>query len=378
MAWNEPGGGNKNPWGGRNGDKGPPDLDEIIRKMQTKFGGLFGSGGGRTPKNRSPWGIGLLAAIAALIWIIYDSAYIIEPAQRGVVLRFGNHVDTLQPGFSLRFPRPIERVLKVDVDQIRSINHQALMLTQDENIVQIKLAVQYNVKDATAYLFNTRDPDATLKHATSSSVREVVGKSTMDYVLTEGRDSVAVNTQKLLQAIIDRYKTGLQVAKVNLQDAQPPEEVQSAFADAIKAREDEQRLKNEAEAYANEIIPKARGAAAREIEEAKAYRARVVAEAEGDASRFVQLLSEYQEAPVVMRERLYLEAMESVLNRSSKIMVDVKGGNNLVYLPLDKLLRQDESAAPSSGPLLNLDNPPPLSQENDIKMREDARTRERR
>ncbi len=345
MAWNEPGG--KNPWGGRNGNQGPPDLDEILRKAQQRLAGLFG---GKRPRNGetasrgpeglgSPAGLGGLMLLAVLAFGAYDSFHVVEPAERGVVLRFGAYVDTLQPGPNLRFPRPIEQVAKIDVDRIRNHMYQALMLTQDENIVHVKMEVQYKVKDAAAYLFNVRDPDTTLAEAASSALREVVGKSKMDYVITDGRSDVSTRAQALLQDIADRYRTGLQVVKVNLQDAQPPEEVQGSFADAIKAREDEQRLKNEAEAYANEIIPKARGAAARLAEEANAYRAQVIARAEGDAARFDQLIAEYQKAPEVTRERLYLETMEAVLGKVNKVVVDTKNGNSLMYLPLDKLIQ---------------------------------------
>jgi membrane protease subunit HflK len=339
MAWNEPGGGDKDPWGGRKSDQGPPDLDEIVRTMQRKFGGLFGGGGTRTGGSSAGGGIGLIVVLALVVWLLYDISYIIQPAQRGVVLRFGAYADTLEPGFNMRLPRPIEHVVKVDIDQVRSVPHKALMLTQDENIVDIKLAVQYKVKDARAYLFNVRDADGTLEQATKSALREVVGKSKMDYVITDGRDAIAVSTQQLLQEIIDKYVSGLQVIKVTLQDANPPEQVKDAFDDAIKAREDEQRFKNEAEAYANEIIPKARGAAARLTEESTAYKAQVVARAEGEASRFTQLLAEYEKAPAVTRERLYLDTIEGVLGNTSKIMIDVKDGNNIMYLPLDRMLQ---------------------------------------
>ena len=368
MAWNEPGGSQDNdPWGGRRKKQGPPDLDDIVRKIQQKLAGLFGgkggsgSGGGGAPKGAAP-GIFALVIVAAVVWVAVDSVYIIQPAERGVVLRFGKYVDTLMPGPSIRLPRPIEQVIRVDVDQIRTVEvgyrsegrqqaailSEASMLTQDENIVDVKLAVQYKVKSPADYLFHDRDPDITIRDATESSIREVVGKSKMDFVLKEGRSEVAARTKDLLQAILDRYNNGLLVTSVNLQDAQPPEQVQEAFLDAIRAREDQDRLINEAEAYSNEVIPKARGGAARITEDANAYKAKIVATAEGDVSRFSQILREYQKAPEVTRERMYLESMESVMNNTSKVLVDVEKGSNLLYLPLDKIMQRSTADLSSS------------------------------
>ena len=370
MAWNEPGGSNDNdPWGGRRKSQGgPPDLDEVVRKLQQKLGGLFGrggrsgSGGGDAGSRGNLPGIIGLIAVIILVWIALDSVYIIQPAERGVVLRFGKYVDTLQPGPSIRLPRPIEQVIRVDVDQIRTVEigyrssegrqqvpvlSEASMLTEDENIVDVKLAVQYKVKSPSDYLFHDRDPDLTIRDATESAIREVVGKSKMDFVLKEGRSEVAARTKELLQTILDRYDNGLLVTSVNLQDAQPPEQVQEAFFDAIRAREDQDRLINEAEAYANEVIPEARGGAARIVEDANAYKAKVIDTAQGDASRFSQILKAYQRAPAVTRERMYLDSLEKVLSASSKVLVDVQKGNNLLYLPLDKLTqRSTENTAP--------------------------------
>lgn len=378
MAWNEPGGGNKDPWGGR-GDQGPPDLDEIVRKMQNKFSSLFG-GGGRKVGSGTPnaGGIGVVLAALLVLWLVYDMTYVVEPAERGVVTRFGAYVDTLQPGPNLRFPRPIENVYKVDVDQVRSVPHKAQMLTKDENIVEVKLAVQYKVKDARAYLFNVRDPDFSLMQAVQSALREVVGKSAMEFVITDGRDAIAVSTQQLTQEVLDKYVTGLQVVKVNLQDANPPEQVKGAFDDAIKAREDEQRLKNEAEAYANEVIPKARGGGARQLEDANAYKAQVISEAQGNADRFTALLAEYDKAPQVTRERLYLDAMESVLSRTSKVLIDTKSDRNLLYLPLDKL--SPGIAGDSAGESARVFVPPVTgpSAKDDVRQREESRNREQR
>jgi len=375
MAWNEPGGSGddkdkekpKDPWGNSNkgSDQGPPDLDQIVKDMQNKVTNLFGgkrkgggSGGGGSggSSNGSPSStlISILVGVVFLFWAA-SGIYIIEPAERGVVLRFGEFVHTTDPGPHWRIPYPIDKVEIVDVDQIRNVEvgyrsttgreantvpQESLMLTQDENIVDIKFAVQYRVKAADEYLFSVRDPDITLRQATESAIREAIGKSKMDFVLTQGQSDIANRTKSLIQDILDRYKTGLDVTSVNLQSAQPPEEVRGAFEDAIKAREDKQRLINNAEAYSNDIIPKARGNAARQLEESNAYRERVVAQSEGEASRFTQLLKEYKVAPEVTRERLYLETIESVMGNTTKVMVDVEGGNNLLYLPLDRLMGQ--------------------------------------
>ena len=381
MAWNEPGGSpDKDPWGGRRKNQGPPDLDEMIRKLQKKLAGIFGgkaggSGGGAGgggSGNTASAGAAMIIGAVFIVWLAYDSIHFIQPAERGVVLRFGKYVDTLQPGPSIRLPRPIEKVVRVDVDQIRTVEigyrgeggrqgvtvaNEALMLTQDENIVDIKLAVQYKVKSPDDYLFFDRDPDVTMRKATESAIRETVGKSQMDFILKEGRSEVAARTKDSLQATLDRYNTGLIVTSVNIQDAQPPEQVQEAFLDAIRAREDQERLINEAEAYANEVIPKARGEAARLVEDANAYKARVVASAEGEANRFLQVLREYQKAPEVTRERLYIESLENVLQNSSKIMVDVQKGSNLLYLPLDKLTQRPIEEGATATP--NLMSAPP-------------------
>ncbi len=366
MAWNEPGDKKNDPWaGGR--DQGPPDLDEVIRRIKQRFGGIFGGSG--TPRGAGTGGSlpGFFIVIVAIVaWLAYDMIYIVEPADRGVVLRFGKFVSTLEPGPNWAFPRPIDTVMKVNIDEVRNVEvgyrslgrgtsdqkvrQESLMLTRDENIVDVKFAVQYKVLEARDYLFNVKDPDATLQQATESAVREIVGKSNMDFVLTEGRSDIANRARSLIQEILDRYKTGLSVIQVTMQDAQPPDEVQDAFFDAIKAREDEQRVINEAEAYSNDVLPRARGAAARLMEEANGYKAEVVARSQGEASRFLALLTEYEKAPVVTRERLYIESMESVLSNTSKVMVDVKSGNNLLYLPLDRLISRDGSSAKAPEP----------------------------
>ncbi len=362
MAWNEPGGGSKDPWGAgaRKGEAGPPDLDDILRKLQQFLGGLFGGkrngSNGNNGNNGNTRSMSAVGAVVVLVIWLASGIYIVDPAERGVVLTFGDYAETTMPGPHWHIPYPIETVEVVNVAQIRNIEIgfrtggsgrgasaaprvpvESLMLTQDENIVDIKLAVQYRVKDARDYLFNVIDPDATLAQATESAVRETIGKSSLDFVLTEGRAEIMLRTETLLQRVMDRYRSGLEVTSVNLQDAQPPEEVQAAFEDVIKSREDEQRLRNEAETYANDIIPRARGAAQRQIEESKAHKARVVAQAEGEASRFTQVFAEYRKAPAVTRERLYLDAVESVLTSAGKVVVDVKGGSNLLYLPLDRM-----------------------------------------
>lgn len=359
MGWNEPPGGNngKDPWGSNGGRKnrgdGPPDLDEIVRKMQQSLGGIFG----RKSSNGSANGGGsalpvAFILIAIMAWLVFDSFYAIDEQERGVVLRFGEHVADLPPGLSLRFPRPIEKVIKVNVGQLRSISHQATMLTQDENIVDVEVAVQWKIRDPADYLFNLLAPAATLRQVTESAVREVIGKSKLDFVLTEGRSEIAQRQEVLIQEIMDIYKSGVVIAKVEMQTAKPPDEVKAAFDDAIKAREDEQKSVNQAEAYRNDTIPKARGGAARLREEATAYKAKVIARAEGEASRFEQLLAEYQLAPEVTRQRLYIDAIESVLSNSSKVLIDSVNSNSLMYLPIDKLMerRRELSAGTLSVP----------------------------
>ena len=340
MGWNEPPGGkDKDPWGNRGNGEGPPDLDEIVRKMQQGFGGLFGKRptGGSTGSNGSPF-VWFLIIAGLLIWLVIDMTYTIDEQERGVVLRFGKYITTLQPGLNFRLPRPVEQVLKVNVGQVRSVSHKAIMLTQDENIVDVELSVQWRIKDPNAYRFNVYSPESTLHQSTESAVREVIGKSKLDFVLTEGRSQIAQSTHRLIQQIMDDYKTGIEILSVDMQPAKPPDAVKAAFDDAIKAREDEQRLVNEAEAYRNDIIPKARGAAARLREESNAYKARVIARAEGEANRFEQLLSEYLLAPEVTRQRLYIDAVESVLSNTNKVLLDTEGSNNLMYIPIDRIL----------------------------------------
>ncbi len=372
MAWNEPGGNNKDPWGSR-GNQGPPDLDEVVRKMQNKLGGLFGGGkGGAGSKKGGPSfaALGLILLLGAIVWL-FTGIYIVDAGKQGVVLRFGEYTKATQPGPHWHIPYPIEQVEIVDVEQRRFVEigyrsagggqnavvvpREALMLTQDENIVNIQLAVQYQVSDPREFLFNVRDPELVLKQVAESAIREVVGRSEMDFILKEGRAEVVSSTKTVMQAILDEFKSGLLVSDVNLQDAQPPDDVQAAFSDAIKAREDKERLKNEAEAYANDIVPKARGAAARQIQEAEAYKAAVTAKSEGEANRFEALLVEYKKAPLVTRKRLYLDTIESVMSSSSKVLVDTDSGSSLMYLPIDKLL---ENAASTRASTKSMDSAP--------------------
>ncbi len=347
MAWNEPGGNNNDPWGNKKNDSGPPDLDEVFRNLQKKLEGMFGGkrgGGGGSGGNLNLPGklgsIGLLLAllVAGVLWLA-SGIYIIQPAERGVVLQFGKYAKTTQPGPHWRIPWPVQTLDRVNVDQNRSVELKSQeILTMDENIVEIDLAVQYNIKDAAEYLFNVVDPDITLHQAAESALRETVGQTAMDLVLTEGRGIISTDTKDKIQETLDNYNAGILVTAVNLESAQPPEEVQAAFSDAIKAREDQERFINESEAYKNGLLPQARGDAVIALEEARAYQAEVVNAAQGEAARFESLLTEYKKAPEVTKERLYIESLEAVLSNSSKVMVDVEGGNNLMYLPIDKLM----------------------------------------
>jgi len=397
MAWNEPGGG-RDPWGG-SGDQGPPDLDQVIRNLQNKLGGMFGRGGGGGGRaggspagGLSGRGIGLILGVVAALWAV-AGFYIIDPAEEGVVTRFGRYVRTEGAGPHW-LPYFIEAVQKVNVQQVRTaeigfrssgrtqgvVGSESLMLTQDENIIDVKFAIQYRVKDARDFVFNAVDPDRLLRDVTESAVRETVGRSTMDFVITEGRSAVSSSVQELAQATLDAFRVGLVVTSVNMQDAQPPAQVQESFYDAVKAREDEIRFRNEAEAYANEILPKARGDADAMREQAAAYRARVVAVAEGDASRFVSVLEQYRKAPQVTRERLYLDAIEAVLSNSSKVVLESQGSGNLLYLPLDKLMDRQRGGAGAPAPPPSLDDAARAAASNSEAMRrsrEDLRRRDR-
>ncbi|MDH5765684.1 MAG: FtsH protease activity modulator HflK [Gammaproteobacteria bacterium] len=342
MAWNEPGGNkNQDPWGNRGNDQGPPDLDEVFRKFQETLGGIFGSKGSKGSDSSSGgMGIGIILLIIFTIWML-TGIYKLEEAERGIIQRFGKHVDTTQTGLHWHWPYPIESLTKVNVSERKQFAVKATMLTQDENIVDIEGSVQYQITDAANYVFNVRYPETTLSQATETSLRQVIGRSKMDFIMTEGRDQIASRIKETIQQIIDAYGVGLSVFEVNIQEANPPQQVRDAFQDVTQAREDKVRLVNESEAYRNEVIPKARGQAARLREEADGYKQEVVARAEGEAKRFTQLLKEYNKAPAVTRDRIYLDTVEYVLSNSTKVMIDVEGGNNLLYLPLDKLIRNE-------------------------------------
>ncbi|MDO8413370.1 MAG: FtsH protease activity modulator HflK [Gallionellaceae bacterium] len=351
-------------WGNRNSS--PPDLEAILRDLNKKIASLFGikSGGPKGPNsngvNKFGSGIGLLIVIVILIWVA-SGFYIVDASQRGVVLRFGKYVEATQPGPRWHFPFPIESVEVVSLSQVRTVAvgyrdnvknkilKEALMLTDDENIIDIQFAVQYFLKDPADFLFNNRAPDENVRQAAETAVREIVGKNKMDFVLYEGREQVAAATTKLIQDILDRYKTGIMVSKVTMQNAQPPEQVQAAFDDAVKAGQDRERQKNEGQAYANDVVPRAKGAAARLMQEAEGYKQSVIASAEGDASRFKQVVAEYEKAPGVTRERMYIDMMQQILTSSTKVLVDQKSGSgNLLYLPLDKLIQSTNPAADTS------------------------------
>ncbi len=343
---------------------GPPDLEELWRDFNRKLSGMFGGSGGggkRAPAggNSSPpnmklfgGGVALVAAVVALLWAS-SGFFIVPEGQTAAILRFGKFTEqTDRAGFKWRLPYPIEQHEMVNLQQLRQVEvgyrnnvktkvlKESLMLTDDENIIDIQFAVQYRLSSATDYLFNNRAPDETVLQAAETAMRELVGRSKMDFVLYEGKEQVAKSAEKLIQQIVDRYKTGILIVNVTLQNAQPPEPVQAAFDDAVKAGQDRERQKNEGQSYANDVIPKASGAAARLTEEAEAYKQKVIAGAEGDASRFKQVLAEYTKAPQVTRDRMYIETMQQVYANTSKVMIDVRSGNPLLYLPLDKLVQQ--------------------------------------
>ena len=348
MAWNQPGGDNKDPWGRKN--KNNPDLDNFFKEISKILGGVFkpGNSGDEPPTKKN---VTILVGAILVIYLL-SGIYIVNDGERGVVLQFGKFTNITGPGPHF-VPRLIQKYEIVDVSKIRSVQQKAVMLTEDENIVSVNFAIQYDVKDASDFIFNLRDPDETLRAAGESAIREVLGKNKMDFVITEGREAIAASTKSLLQTVLDEYESGINVQTVNILEAQPPEQVQDAFADAIRAREDEQRFINEAVAYKNEIIPLARGEAKQIIEEARAYKVKLINAAEGEALRFKQLFSEYEKSPIVTRERLYLESVESVLGNTTKVMIDIEGGNNLLYLPLDKILESKKNENDNSNINLN-------------------------
>lgn len=403
MAWNEPGKPGQDPWGGNRPPKkdgSQPDPVEQIRRQFEQFMGKVGQQGGGNGDGHYPTpqgmgkSIGVLAGVGFVAWMAFG-IYIVSPAERGVVQVFGSFKSETAAGPHWNWPTPIGKVTKVNVEEIRNaeigyrmaktgssdVGGESLMLTQDENIVDIKLAVQYNVRNAANYLFTNDDPDYALRSVIESALRSVVGKSKMDFVLTDGRAQLVAQVREQAQAVLDEYKTGIQITSVNLQDAQPPEQVQDAFADVVKAREDRQRLISEAEAYANDILPKARGQAARMTEEANAYREQVVSRAEGEAYRFDSILTQYQKAPEVTRQRMYLDTVESVLGNSSKIMVSSQSSGQMMYLPLDRWMQGEGNAASNAS--TNFNSLPEVSTNNNssrspasTSLRDNLRTRE--
>ena len=367
MSMNDP------QWGKRGGkNDGPPDLDEILRKFNNKLGGLFGKKGGSDGGDAGgPGGPGVPSAammgggfalavgLALAVWLA-SGFYSVQQGSRGIELRLGKYSQSTQAGLRWRWPYPFETHEIVNVEQVEAVEighrnnqktkvkEEALMLTQDQNIVDVQFAVQYTLKSPEEYLFNNKDPKEAVRQVAETAMREIVGRSEMDFVLYGGRGDIAARTKLLMQQILDRYKTGVQISIVNLQNAQPPEQVQNSFDDAVRAKQDRERLKNEGEAYANDILPRVKGAAARLMEEANGHKQRVIASAQGDASRFTQVLTEYDKAPGVTRERLYLDMMQQVMQSTSKVVVDQKGGNSLLYLPLDKLMQAAQQGTPSA------------------------------
>jgi membrane protease subunit HflK len=392
-------------WGKKN-NEGPPDLDEILRKLQQKIANLLGfrgrpSGSGDRPPAGGGSGMGaavgggavFIILLIVAIWLA-SGFYIVDEGRRGVVLRLGKYLETTMPGPRWHIPYPIESAEIVNVAQVRTVEvgyrgnpknkqpQEALMLTDDENIVDIQFAVQYTLKSPEEYLFNNKNPEDNVLQAAETAIREVVGKSKMDFVLSQGRSEVASRVRVLMQQILDRYKTGINVTTVNLQGAQAPEQVQPAFEDVVRAQQDRERFKNEGQAYANDVVPKARGVAARLIEEANGYRQSVTATAQGDASRFTQILTEYSKAPAVTRERMYLETMQQILGATSKVLIDQKSGQNLLYLPLDRIMQLSSSQAAASPAPATVESSitptvPPVVPDSTAARRDSLRSRDR-
>ncbi|MBX3651555.1 MAG: FtsH protease activity modulator HflK [Burkholderiales bacterium] len=387
-------------WGRRpgGGNQGPPDLDEIWRNLNRKLNRLLGgkggggdgrdggaAGGGGPSPGAVGGGAGLLVGLVVVVWLA-SGFYIVNEGQEGVVLRFGKFVETTQPGPRWHLPYPVESAEVVNVKQVREVAvgyrnnvkskvlKESLMLTDDENIVDVQFAVQYVLKSPNDYLFNHRSPDDSVLQSAETAIREIVGKSSMDFVIFEGRAEVAARVQKLMQGILDRYGTGISISKVTMQNAQPPEQVQAAFDDAVKAGQDRERQKNEGEAYANDVIPRARGMAARLIQEAEGYRSRVIEQSQGDASRFRQIVAEYNKAPQVTRDRLYIDAMQQIMSNTSKVLIDQKSGGNLLYLPLDKLM---QSQSGNAGETAVIKPPETAPADGNARGREAFRSRDR-
>jgi len=386
-------------WGNRN-NEGPPDLDELMRQFSRKINAFFGKKTAPSGSSDDRPSVAILPifGLILLVWIA-TGFYIVDQGSRGVVLRFGKHVETTLPGPRWHMPFPVESVTVVNMEQVRTIEigyrssegsgsrskelHESLMLTDDENIIDLQFAVQYNLKNVEDALFNNRSAEEAVRGIAETAIREVVGKSKLDFALYEGRDEVAINTKKLMQEVLDRYKTGINVVSVTMQNAQPPEQVQAAFEDAVKAKQDLERQKNEGQAYANDVIPKARGTASRLLQEAAGYKLRVENEAQGNVSRFNQILAQYQHAPEVTRSRMYLDTQEQIMSSVSKVIVDQKNGSNLLYLPLDKLMATTGANAPPATPAVTppaQPNATPTVAPNtytDARARDDSRTRDR-
>ena len=371
MAWDDQGNG-KSPWDPNKGQT--PDLDQIVEEWQKRFNRLFGVKTSGSGKRRKKPPVLLIGLMILFIWVL-SGLYQIDDSERGVELRFGEYSQTTMPGLKWHMPWPIETVEVVNVNVVNRFKQQTTMLTSDENIVVVDLVVQYRRADAVDYLFNVRDADESLSEVSEGAIREVVGKSVLDFILTEGRTETALLTQELIQETLDSYGTGITVTKVNLQDVNFPLQVEDAVQDAIRAREDKERIAFEAEAYANDVVPKARGEAAKMILEAEAYREMVIADAEGEAARFDKLLVEYKKAPKVTRERLYIEAIETVYGNSNKVLLDSEASGNLMYLPLDKLIehgKKEENKTDSGGQPLSQSSQNQTSRSTDL-----ARLRER-
>lgn len=402
MSLNDPQWGKRGGGSGGNNNEGPPDLDQIIKKFNQKLAGLFGGGsgagnsgggqGGGGPSAATMGGGAVIAISLVLAVWLFTGFYQVEQNSRGVELRLGKYSQTTMPGLKWRWPYPIESHEIVNVTLVRAIEvghrnnqktkkpEEALMLTEDQNIVDVQFAVQYTVKSPEQFLFQNRAPEETVRQVAESAMREIVGRSKMDFVLYEGRGEIGARAKTLMQTILDRYNTGVLISAVTMQNAQPPEQVQASFDDAVRAKQDRERLKNEGEAYANDILPKARGLAARLIEEANGHKERVVANAKGDASRFSAVVAEYEKAPAVTRERIYLETMQQIMQNTSKVMVDQKGGQNLLYLPLDRLM-QLSNPTPTSleTPRTSVaDTPPPTVVDPQPGVRRDLRSRDNR
>lgn len=340
MAWNEPGGG-KDPWGNNNrgGNQGPPDLDEALKQLMNKLNGMFGGNGGNDKKNDQGAGgvLGILLVVG-LLFLGFNSVYTLDEKERGVILQLGKYDRTEGPGLHFKWPL-IETLIPIETTTVRKENIEERMLTEDNNIVEVELNVQYRVSNPVDYALRIENPRLTLQHAAQSALRHDVGSTAMDPILTSGREAAAEQVKVRLQSYLERYQTGIQLTNVNIKDARPPSQVKAAFDDVQAARQDKDRLISEAESYANGIVPEARGQAQRQLEEANAYKEQVVAKAQGEADRFSALYAEYRKAPKVTRERLYIDAISEVYNNSNKVLVDVDGGNNMMYLPLDQIMK---------------------------------------